>query len=282
MEANDFVSVEHVIAQVKRRVNDREGHAGFTPGWYVSRVADAIQEISIDTFWQVITRDFKFPSETFALPIPKNGFNIREIYLFNCGCGVVVSDNCSCDSDCACSNSACECCTPGTSANVWWKVNYNNKGMGPVGTSRIRERGRGQQDAYTFPHGNMGGGINSGFSSSAASRRTYYANVQNGMIMFGDPCSSYNKVRIVYNGMGMEIGDTPIVPRFFERYVMYYVVEEFYAAKTAENPRTFRGLWHDHLALREKEESKARKRIKSMSAFERTSIYEYISSMIHK
>jgi len=82
MTANDFVSIEHLLAEVTATVDDVEFRKGFKKGWYTSRIQDALQELSFDTFWQKVTHDWEVPQNC-RIPMPENVFNIREIYLYS-------------------------------------------------------------------------------------------------------------------------------------------------------------------------------------------------------
>jgi hypothetical protein len=82
MNANDFVSVEKILAEVTQTVNDKDFKNGFTKGWYISRIHDAIQELAIETYFFKVTIDFELP-RNLQLPMPEDTFNIREIYLYN-------------------------------------------------------------------------------------------------------------------------------------------------------------------------------------------------------
>lgn len=274
MQANDFVSINHLLAEATANVNDRNFRQGFSKGWYVSRIQDALQELAFDTFYQKLTRDYTFPTDKLAMEMPKNAFNIREIYLFNCGCeedSTTGSTSEACDSN-------CECCKPTTSVIVHWKRLYNNRGMGGFYTAKVREDGNSRIDPF-FDY-------NSPESFITSRGTNYYANIVNGLIMFSPDSRSFNKVRLVYNGMGGEIGDEPIVPRFFERAVIDYVEERFYNAKKAEDPRRYRTLWSDAYQrindLRIGSWRKAQMRISSMNTFEKESLEEYISEITHK
>lgn len=260
MEINDYVSVNHLMAEILVNVNDRELKKGMSKGWYTSRIFDALQELAFDTFYQIMTRDFNFPTDTLALAMPKNAFNLREIYLFNS-----------------------DCCLPGDSVIVHWKRLYNNRGKGAFHTAKRRETGDGTADTSIDP-----------FFARRSRMRTrrvggsslYYANIQNGLIMFSSDCQSFGKVRLVFNGIGGEIGDEPIVPRFFERAVVDYVEERFYNVKKAEQPRLFRVLWADAFQrlndIRTGSWRKARMRISSMDTYERESLDEYIGNILVK
>ena len=104
--------------------------------------------------------------------------------------------------------------------------------------------------------------------------------------MLSESCKSYPYIRIIYNGMGVPNGDTPIIPRFFERAVVDFVEEKFYNAMKSRDIRKYRPLWTDSFQKlndpRSGSWSKAKKRIKSMDSKEKESMEEYISSMYHK
>tara|TARA_B100001245_G_C22848839_1_gene408041 strand:- start:272 stop:1012 length:741 start_codon:yes stop_codon:yes gene_type:complete len=246
MNSNDFVSVNHILAEALVNVNDQDLRHGFSKGWYISRIQDALQELAFDTFYQQITKDYDFPKSKLALEIPKNAFNVREIYLFNQ-----------------------TCCNPSTSAVVWWKRNFNNNdGKSGGYTSRIKANDGNSLDPFMpkFPNANS----------------YYFANVQNGVIMFSSSCQNYEKVRVIFNGMGVEIGDEPIIPRFFERYINYYIEDRYYSAMKARDPRKYRILWADSNITLAKEMEKAKMRISGMNTWQKNSLEEYISNIVAK
>ena len=57
MQSNDFCSVEHLLAEITSTLNDTEFRSGFSKGWYISRIQDALQELSFDTFWLKVQQD---------------------------------------------------------------------------------------------------------------------------------------------------------------------------------------------------------------------------------
>jgi hypothetical protein len=163
---------------------------------------------------------------------------------------------------------------------VYWKRLFNNTADGTGYTAQVKDDGSNGSDIYqpnqrVYTH-NMQGYYGP----------KYYYNVLNGLIMFSKECKGYEFVRIIYNGMGVENGDLPVIPRFFERAVVDYVEEKFYNAMKARDPRTYRPLWTDaYQKLNDFANgswNKARKRIKAMDSKEKASMEEYISSMYHK
>lgn len=257
MNSNDFVSVNHILAEVSMTLNDADYRKGFSIGWYTSRIQDALQELAFDTFFDTITIDKDVPKDTLSMELPQNVFNIREIYLYNGSC-----------------------CMPSTSQVVWYKRLYNNNGKGEQYTAKIKDQGDSNGDDPFLP---------SSYNYNSALAyvgNKYYANVQNGRIMLSSECKAYDKIRLVVNGMGTAIGDTPIVPRFFERAINDYVEERFYNAMKSREVRKYRPLWNDAFSRlndpREGSWKKARMRISSMDSWEKESYNEYISSMYHK
>ncbi len=104
--------------------------------------------------------------------------------------------------------------------------------------------------------------------------------------MFSRDCTAFPYVRIVFNGMGVENGELPIIPSFFERAVVDYVRYKFFEAMYSREPRTYRVLYLDTKDSLENlttgSWNKARKRVKSMDSQEKESLEEFISSMVHK
>lgn len=255
MNSNDFVSIDHILAEVISTLDDEDFRKGFSQGWYVSRIQDALQELAFDTFFDEVTLDFDMP-ENLRLEMPKGVFNIREIHGYNG-----------------------DCCSPATSNVIHWKRNYNNKGGGANYTARVKEIGENSFFDPFLP--------NEGYT-----RQSYYggiklfANIQNGIVMFSSDCSSFQKIRITFNGMAGEIGDAPIIPRFFERAINAYVEWRHYKAMVSRDPRTYRALANDARAelydMRDGCWKVARMRITSMDSWEKESMNEYISAIVHK
>lgn len=257
MTSNDFVSANHIISEVVKTVNDEKFRKGFSKGWYMSQIQDALQELAFDTFYQELTLDYEIPSNL-RLEIPKNVFNIREIYVYN-GDG---------------------CCSPNNHQIVHWKNLFNNKGKDGY-TARVSDSSETGTNSSPF--------VSNYYDWETdvhGKKRKYYANIQNGTLMFSSTCGSYSKVRLICNGMGVEVGDIPIIPRFFEQAIKDWVKEKFYESMKARDPRTYRGLWADardeRTNLRTGSWKEARKRIASMDSWMKEDLNEYISSIYHR
>jgi hypothetical protein len=256
MNANDFVSVDKIIAEVTQTVDDKDLKKGFTKGWFVSRIHDCLQELAFDTFYMKIQEDFELP-DVLQIKMPLDTFNIREIYLYNG-----------------------EKCNPTSTQVVHYKRLFNNNYKGEGYSARVKDDGSNSGDLF-LPNQTHISRNRQGFSG-----QKYYYNVQNGLMMFSKECSAFPYVRVIFNGMGGVDGSKPMIPRFFHRTIVDWLEERYYNAMKARNPRTFRIIWQDAYNrlydLRTGSWAKARKRVASMDSAEKESMEEYISSMYHK
>jgi hypothetical protein len=227
MNANDFVSVEKILAEVTQTVNDKDFKNGFTKGWYISRIHDAIQELAIETYFFKVTIDFELP-RNLQLPMPEDTFNIREIYLYNG-----------------------ERCNPINTQVVYFKRLFNNKFQGDGYSAKVKDDGSNSGDIFQ-PNQRW----------STENRQGYYG-----------------------PGLGGVDGETPIIPRFFQRAVVDFVEERWLNAMKMRNTRTYSPMWRDAAARLDSYTGNWRKAIKrssSMDTSEKESMEEYISSMYHK
>jgi hypothetical protein len=183
--------------------------------------------------------------ENNVLEMPSNCFNIKEIYLYNGTCG-----------------------DPQESRWVYYKRHYNNSQGGDNYTAKRKE------SIPTDPYLNTGGETN-----------LYYANIENGVIMFSSNCDAYSYVRLVYNGMGSEISEVPLIPRVFRQAVIDFARVKILTHFAMRNPQ-FR------FALGQAQEDMygmgfnkpgswktAQRRIKGMNTWEKENYKEYFSRM---
>jgi hypothetical protein len=256
MNSFDFVSTEHIIAEVTSMVDDTEFKKGFSRGWYVSRINDALRELSFDTKWLKISKTYDVPQNC-QIKMPKGVFNLREIYVYNG-----------------------ETCTPSNSQVLHWKRTFDNKDTDGNGyLARIKDDGSNSNDVF-LPNQSLNGHTNNFHGTK------YYYNIENDLLMISASCRAFTKLRVKFNSNGGDIGDIPVIPQFFERAVVDYVEEKFWNAMKGRDPRKFRILWADaYDKLHDFSRgswAKAKKRVTSMDGAERESINDYISSMYHK
>lgn len=259
MNANSFCTAEHIIAEVTHALSDQEFRNGFTKGWYMSRIQDALQELSFDSHVFKITRDLDYPSETHQMEMPENAFNVLELYGWNGSC-----------------------CSPSTSSVIYPKRLYNNKGGNGTGyTARVKRTGETMgNDPFQPNYFNDGN-----FTNYPEAK--YWYNIHNGLIMFSTGCATFQKIRIVYNGIGIEkMGDIPTIPNFFERAINDYIAERFYFVKMGQDPRMYASLY-DRAAAKLNDYvngnwHKAIKRVKMMDSSEVAAYNDYLANPYHK
>tara|TARA_Y100000593_G_C4323838_1_gene345642 strand:+ start:2551 stop:3288 length:738 start_codon:yes stop_codon:yes gene_type:complete len=243
MNSNDFISTNQLLADILINVNDEDyKQHGFTKGFYVSAIQQALEEMSFDTFFDEQTMDVDIPSN-FRIRMPKNIFNIREMYVHK---GT--------------------CCSPRSSAIVHWKRLYNNKG-GDGSQYTAKRKNEGSDPIYRPK-----------LTISGIDGAAIYANIQNGTIMLSSNVSGYSKLRIIANGMGVEIGDEPVVPRFLRQVTIDWVTERTFRALAAKDMR-LRNLWSDSSMKLQQSQLKAERRIKGMDTWERDSMREYLGRL---
>jgi hypothetical protein len=187
----------------------------------------------LSTFFLRVTEDIYNWNcdKSFTFSIPKNLFNVREIYFFNsrcdckreglgCQCGGtsfvdsgcqdgVPPVNCgnggqagtgigiNCVSDC-CNDMSCW----GDFVTGYWKRQFNRFGSSGQKTA---ERTRFYDERYAGYIPNLYG--------DHKNRRMVYFGIQNGKICVSDTGKCFNNVRIVANGFGSDNCELPIIPR---------------------------------------------------------------------
>jgi len=218
MQITAFTSVDEILHDVLKACDQEELKDGFEEGWFISQIQQSMEEIEFDSFYNIVTRDLPLDKANLRLDVPKNAFNLREIYLFNG-----------------------DCCDPSDSQIVHLKRLHNNKGIGKNYTSKTRQDGGTNTDPY-FGRGLFRRRQNRAIGIGEALQ---YANYYNGVIMFGPDAEGFDSVRLVYNGISADIGDEPIIPRFFRQYVKDWTLMKYYEA-AKQRDRSLRSLWADY------------------------------------
>ena len=211
-----------VLADVLQFVDDAGLSKGFAYGWYRSQVQSAVEKLALHTYFDTKTADFVMPNISLQDKLPTDCFNIREMYAWSGSC-----------------------CKPENSAIIHFKRLYNNKPGGTNYTALRKDRGSQQADPFYQPYVYPVNFNGTTPGDAQGSSDLLYANVQNGLIMFSSSCQSWNNYRIVYNGMGGDIGEEPLIPRIIRETVVDMCVERCYRAMKARDPRKYRALWSD-------------------------------------
>jgi hypothetical protein len=256
MDSNEWITQEELLSDILIQAGDVDLKKGLTLGYYRSRIQQAVEKLAISTFYDVITGDFTLPKNLIdSLPI--NCFNIREIYLWNGSC-----------------------CQPEHSVIVHFKRLFNNKPGGGNGnyTALRNNNNIGDDPFYNW---DWDWGFGQGFGDTGGPFRLYYANIQNGKIMFSSNSQGYSHYRIVYNGFGGEIGDPPIVPRLLRETAIDMVVCSIFQALMAREPRAYMALYREYREklynYRDGTFWDAKNRISAMNSWSRKDYEEYQS-----
>jgi len=207
MDSNDFVSTEEVVAEATIALSDENFTHGIGKSLYEMYAHRAIESLAINTFFAKVTKDiFDWNScGSGILPMPKNMFNIKELYLFNSSCDKSrCSDNDSCIEQKTCCSSK-SCWTQFVEAH--WKREFNKFGSTRLKTAKIAP---GHADPVYLKGANYVELTN--ISTRTAGTLVYFG-VQNGEIAFSDNAILFKNVRIVANGFGATNCELPIIPR---------------------------------------------------------------------
>lgn len=242
---NSLVTPDEILSDVLMVTGDFD-HREFPRGWYISQIQQSLEELSFDTYMNVLDHDFEFPSETMAIALPANTFNVKGIWVYN---GLLGS--------------------PTDSQNVRWKRGAFTRGPDK---SFIAENKPDQtEDLWIIP------------PSNTAESELLWASIQNGVIQFSSKCSTYTYVHLRYNGTLTPIGETPFVPQFFRQAVKLWTLLEYYRVMKGRNPRTYRASFKDthdelHASFTGKWDQ-ALKRSRSLDTKAASDLKEYLSRM---
>jgi len=212
MRSSEFVSTEEVVSEAIEYIGDTDFTHGVGRSFYELMAHRAIEELALDTFFDQRTTDI-FDWNACGegiIDIPKNCFNIKEMYLFNshCDCNregntTPIVNPTSCCSECSSTDSFHRKHWKNF-VNVRWAMEFNKFGSSGIST---RER-------TNLHHYN---GWRFGWNGYEGHRETIYFGIQNGKICISehgtDTRHHYKNMRIVSNTFGTDNCELPIIPR---------------------------------------------------------------------
>jgi len=264
MQTGNFIKVDDVLFKIAGFSGDLSYKIA-PKGFYISLIADAFEELNMDTMLLEGRRDFPMPLEHLTIPLPEDCFNVRNVYIF--------------DGD---------ACHIGNSRKVWHKRNYYTEGNGYI----ANRTGNNTNDPYYLNDSLSGNRLEKHdkslirYANQNNINNILYYNIQNGMLMLSASCRHAGaKVHIHYNSTGCEVGEAPIIPIFYKTAIEDYGTEAAIRFRMANNPAEARawlpmqqtyerrldkegynGSWH-----------KAVSKSQSMSAGERESLETYLN-----
>lgn len=265
MESNDYISMNQMVSDVATNVGDHEMKL-LDRGLYISRIQQAVEFFALHTFFQEVAVDFfdwNKGSNTFK--IPTNCFNLRRAYLHN-------ADN-KCEDGC----SSCSYDKTGMLSDyavVHWKRVMDKGSVNKV-TSRIKQFNNDAVIGYSS--------FDSMYISSRHNGTLVYAGLQSGYMVFGGDCEGYKNIRLVYNGLGSENGDIPLIPRILREGIVNKAELEIlnvlkktdrqYRADYLDSYNNFYGTGRNKGSFK-----RCKLAIDRMDTFKRESMKEYISN----
>lgn len=211
MTSNDFVPVDEIVAEAAMFLDDTHFNHGASRPFYELIVHREVEHLAINTFFAKITKDI-FDWNACGegiIAMPKNMFNIRNIYLFNSSCDKereIGEDGCGCGSECCKSK---QCWSEFVEAH--WKREFNKFGSTRIKTAKVAP------DHNDPVYGNYYNGSNPASSINRQPGVLVYYGVQNGEICISDSGLKYKNMRIVSNTFGTDNCKLPIIPRALRR-----------------------------------------------------------------
>ena len=259
MTSSDFVSTGEILSRALELLDDTKTNKGLGISHYETLVRDSIDALCLEThFFRVTTDILNWNKDgDFRVSLPKNLFNIRMIYIFNCGC-----------------------CAEGSTSNksdwsshaiVHYKIGFNNKNE--INTARITSI-RDQVNITTRRHGSSG---------------DYYYNKENDVLMFSPACDSFSHLRLETNAFLGDISDVPSVPRFAMDAIVWRVVK-YAAFAHSRRDQSYRITYRDAEVELEGDGSirkpgawlKVQRFVKSMDKKDRDDMYSYLTHYLTK
>jgi hypothetical protein len=212
MEWSDRITADDIISEVSMMLDDADLQRGLSRGYYMNSVQRSYEDLNLQSFMTILTKDIPLVPGRFTLDMPSDSFNIREMYLHN---GV--------------------CCQPGNEmAVVHWKRLYNNSQGGAGYTALVKDN---QAQDYYY---NAGG---QGFDIQSTGFTTYFANIENRLIMLSSPSLEFKYLRLVYNSLGGEIGSTIEIPRVVRECITLMTAKRVCKALLARDEKKYRTIY---------------------------------------
>jgi hypothetical protein len=185
---NSFISINEVLADVTVALDDQEERL-LNHGFYVAQVRNAIDELGFDTVFYEDHADREIPANNIIV-VPSNVYRIKNLHLFT-----GAPDNIE------------------STANLYWK-----KGARDLG---------GKDRGYTA---NFYPGIDDLYygNSFSSAETAYWFKFHNGNIILSDGCTSWDYIRIVYDGIpsNSNLSEANMIPPEVRKALVLWAIEK--------------------------------------------------------
>ena len=259
MNTGNYITPETILFTASAMCGDKDLKA-MPRGFYMSLIQDAFEELNMTSFFAEQREDFDFPMDNLTLPLPKGCMDVMNVYVY----------------------SGAEC-NPHNSRKIYWKRNYFTHG-GPGYIAN--DKGRNERDPFMAHHTSLNNDKSLiRFDDRQNVNQALYYNIQMGNIMFSSSCKNAgNKIHIHYHGVGGDITEAPIIPRYFKQAIEDYVTEAALRFRMANEPSMAR-QWQGMQQLYEKRLNKegmfgswfnAIQMVRDMNTSQRNELSEYL------
>jgi hypothetical protein len=185
---NSFLSINEVLADVLVSMQD-EDMRKLTPGFYRAQVRYAIDDLGFDTVFQENMIDRPIPANH-IISFPEGAYRIKNIHIYTG------------DPD-----------DIGYVQNLYWKKNARTSGKGK-GYTANNHPGNYSDIYFNSP-------------TWGDTDIAYFFSYVNGNLVLSDPCSSYDYIRVIYDGIPSgNLDEVKMVPPEVRKAVVMWVVEK--------------------------------------------------------
>lgn len=218
METAAYVKVNDILFTCAGMAGDTSFKV-LPRGAYISFISDAFQQLNMDSFFVRAHKDYDFPSDNLSINLPDNCFNVKNVWVF----------------------SGDRCHTAAT-FKVHFKRNYYTDGSGYF----ANDKGVNSIDPYYGSRSLID--INRDkslirYNNQSNLNNLLFYGVQNGNLMLSSSCrNAGTKVRIDYNSTGCEVGEAPIIPKYFKTAIEDFVIEAALRFRMANEPSNAKPL----------------------------------------
>jgi hypothetical protein len=242
MTVTELYSINQVLAEVTSYVDDTGMKRGFSRGWYLNRMKDALVELAVLSPSSEKKKSIYDIQDCDAVKLRSGVIGIESIRVFRGE---------SCDDD--------------NSVNLDIKFNAMNHGRGY--TADIQENGNSDHTSTR---------------SSKTSDGLMWVSIVNDELHFSPQARKWPKAMVIHRGVGIDIEGYPIIPAHLKPAVVSYVELQYLRVMKNRNPREYRGVYADQIVIHDNAKKDAIIAAGRMDAMERRRLNDYRTHFMTK
>ena len=189
VNSNSYISINEVLADALVALDDKDTRK-LTPGFYRAQVRNSLDEIGFDTvFHEGPPLDLPIPANH-IVPFPSSAYRIKNVHIYTGG-----PDNIN------------------YVQNLYWKKNARGEGF-EKGYTANNHPSNYSDIYFTSPV----------WGSTAIA---YFFSFVHGNLLLSDACSSFDYVRVLYDGIPSgELDDAKMIPPEVRKAMVLWVIEK--------------------------------------------------------